>query len=99
MRKGPHAAEIPKLSTRKSIQALGTATFSRSVKVLPGRITMSAERLAMMSAEIRSQLLALLSPATRLIVVKDHRPQHERQQAWRNAVPRMVQAFKSVSDT
>jgi len=39
------------------------------VKQHVARITMSAERLAMMSAEIRSQLLALLSPAIRLIVV------------------------------
>src|SRR6185295_13831351 len=59
MRKSPHAAEIPRLSRRKSIQALGAAAFSRSVKACPGRIKMSAERLAMMSADIRSQLLAL----------------------------------------
>ena len=62
MRKGPHAAEIPKLSTRKSIQALGTAAFSRSVKRMPARITVSGERLAMISAEIRSQLLTCLAP-------------------------------------
>ena len=35
MRKGPHAAEIPKPSTRKSMQALGTAKFSGSVKACP----------------------------------------------------------------
>ena len=67
---------------------------------MPARITVSAERLAMMSAEIRSQLLALLSPATRLIVVaRITAPSTNDNRAWRNAVPRIVRAFKSVSDT
>ena len=48
---------------------------------MPARITMSAERLAMMLAEIHSQLLELLSPANQLDRSrKNHRPQHERQQ-------------------
>ena len=58
---------------------------------------MSAKRLAMMSAEIRSQLLALLSPATRLIVVaRITAPSTNDNRAWRNAVARMVRVFKSV---
>ena len=67
---------------------------------MPARVTVSGERLAMIWAEIRSQLLTLLSPATRLIVVaRITAPSTNDNGAWRNAVARIVRAFKSVSDT